>query len=549
MGLENLKSAFSNIETPSPSIPKKQGAEVTSIAQTDVSTMSTQLHSVSNIEFSNQKSDGNDYMFALHKVTVPGFTSNFTDRGSGLGTSKFIGIDSDYDNPGAKASSWPILAKHIADDVVNTTKSFFSGKGLLFIIKENLMGTFQKYKPWYSPTSTIANVAFPKEGFILPLFSVPRDFPFKSIFGDLSSDTPYSDYITKRENLSEMKDPIIPLGNSFPEDSPKMGSDKERESTMAIGNYNRRNVPLAYKANLNVGGFEILKGLKDKISKQLSKVDHQDDLLDFFTKTKESTTGPNIQTSMDATIEKPVGKGDFHTLITISNPNKFNKTLSDAFGTSGAELVESPKHGMPFYFQDLRDNAFIIFRAYIDGISDTISPNWSPETYIGRSEPVYTYTNAERELSFNLSLFAQTSNELDMIYIKMNRLTSLCYPEYTTIEETLFTDSDASQDVTFGKSLDKVRMKPPIVKFRLGELFGSSKKEMVGFIKSLSYTFPDESPWEIDKGRRVPKYVTANIGFQVMHSTVPSLDFARKKDGESDPLNTFYGINQHVGVQ
>ena len=76
-------------------------------------------------------------------------------------------------------------------------------------------------------------------------------------------------------------------------------------------------------------------------------------------------------------------------------------------------------------------------------------------------------------------------------------------------------------------------------------------QEMTGFIKSLSYTFPDESPWEITNGQRVPKYIQANIGFQVIHSEVPSLDFARIKECQSEPLNTFYGINSKdsgVGV-
>ena len=49
---------------------------------------------------------------------------------------------------------------------------------------------------------------------------------------------------------------------------------------------------------------------------------------------------------------------------------------------------------------------------------------------MGRSEPVYTYERAERELSFTLKLIAQTESEFDRIYEKMEHLTSLCYPQY-----------------------------------------------------------------------------------------------------------------------
>ena len=108
----------------------------------------------------------------------------------------------------------------------------------------------------------------------------------------------------------------------------------------------------------------------------------------------------------------------------------------------------------------------------------------------------------------------------------MNRLTSLCYPQYM-------------EDVNLG---GKMKMKPPLTKFRLGELFGGSNAELTGFIKSISYTYPQESPWETKAGRRVPKYVQVAMTYQVIHTTVPSLDFATSTD------ETFYGINKKEGV-
>ena len=50
--------------------------------------------------------------------------------------------------------------------------------------------------------------------------------------------------------------------------------------------------------------------------------------------------------------------------------------------------------------------------------------------------------------------------------------------------------------------------------------------DMTGFIKSLSYTVPDESPWEIRAGKRVPKYITAAIGYQVIHNDTPDNETA-----------------------
>jgi len=181
-------------------------------------------------------------------------------------------------------------------------------------------------------------------------------------------------------------------------------------------------------------------------------------------------------------------------------------TLAAAIGLGKDNSIPSPakeKHGMPFYFKDLRDNSYIFFRAYIEGMTENVSPSYATTNYIGRSEPVYTYERAEREINFTLKLVSQTEDELDMIYTKMNHLTSLCYPEYMVDE--------------YGN-----RMKPPLTKLRYGELYGKTNKEQLGYIKSISYTVEQSSPYETKVGKRVPKHIMATIAYQVIHSKVPS---------------------------
>ena len=83
-----------------------------------------------------------------------------------------------------------------------------------------------------------------------------------------------------------------------------------------------------------------------------------------------------------------LGKGDIHTLQPISATTPTNVSAQ----------------GMPFYFRDLRDRAWVTFRAYLSGITENISPSWEPKNYVGRSEPVYSYQNTERDISFNLKI-------------------------------------------------------------------------------------------------------------------------------------------------
>ena len=211
-----------------------------------------------------------------------------------------------------------------------------------------------------------------------------------------------------------------------------------------------------------------------------------------------------------------VGRGDGKggDPMTIA-PMLKGATLADA---GYMHSIEGPDNGYPVYFKDLRDNTYIIFRGYVEAMTENVSPTWGSTNYIGRSEPTYIYERAERDFSFTLKLFAQTPHELDSIYGKMRRLTSLAYPEYQY--DTRFTTSDSNGNIVPSES--KRRMKPPLLKFRLAELYGNNSRLQLAFMKSLNYSWPDNSPWEFREGQRVPKHIMANIGLQILHEKVPN---------------------------
>ena len=64
---------------------------------------------------------------------------------------------------------------------------------------------------------------------------------------------------------------------------------------------------------------------------------------------------------------------------------------------------------------------------------------------------------------------------------------------------------------------------------RLGDLYGNpaghTREGVLGFLKSLSYTFPDESPWETRHGQRVPKIIDVQAEWQVIHEQVPDMTY------------------------
>ena len=173
----------------------------------------------------------------------------------------------------------------------------------------------------------------------------------------------------------------------------------------------------------------------------------------------------------------------------------------------------APETKGDFYvkIKDLRDNKLLYFRGFVTGITENVSPSWSPTNYIGRSEPVYMYERAERDLSFNLRVYPANHLEFMVMYDKLEKLTSLAYPAYA-----------------FDESFDgQTRMKPPFTELYMAHI-GTRKEGQFGFIKSISYTVPGESDW--DALRVLPRLFDINISYQILSKKPPSMNSNFYKD-------------------
>tara|TARA_E500000331_G_scaffold42835_1_gene35418 strand:+ start:3819 stop:5459 length:1641 start_codon:yes stop_codon:yes gene_type:complete len=151
--------------------------------------------------------------------------------------------------------------------------------------------------------------------------------------------------------------------------------------------------------------------------------------------------------------------------------------------------------------KDLRDKQFIYFRGFVTGITENVNPTFNPTSYIGRSEDVYTYGKAERDISFNLKVYPANFIEQEKMYGKLERLTSLAYPEYL--------EDDGL-----------VRMKPPFTELYMAHI-GTKKQGQFGFIKSISYTVNEQGDW--DAVRQLPRLFEIAISYQILHKRPPNL--------------------------
>jgi len=191
------------------------------------------------------------------------------------------------------------------------------------------------------------------------------------------------------------------------------------------------------------------------------------------------------------------------------------------------------KDFIKFRFKDVVTGRFIIFRAILDGISDSVTPEYGEERYIGRPDKVYIYQGADRNVSFNFSIYPKTKQEFPILMGKLNHLIGLCYPSYT------------EQDM----------MITPFMELTLGDMFVESS----GILMGLSVTVEDNSTWELDDGLQFPHYMKVacefrHIGNNKLSSTSTKhyngLEYESIQSGNvqairrSNPLSpTNFGVN------
>lgn len=154
---------------------------------------------------------------------------------------------------------------------------------------------------------------------------------------------------------------------------------------------------------------------------------------------------------------------------------------------------ESKDDYAPLIFKAVGGDS-IQFRATIDGLTETFSPSWDSNKFAGNPFSYHTYTGIERSVGFNFKIFSLNLDEHKIAWDKLNELTGLVYP--------LGYNSNSS-------------IKPPFIQFTLGDLY----KKKYSFIDSLSYTFDDTTPWEIDeKGYKLPTMISVSIGLKFLET-------------------------------
>lgn len=165
-------------------------------------------------------------------------------------------------------------------------------------------------------------------------------------------------------------------------------------------------------------------------------------------------------------------------------------------------------------------SSWMIFRAYITQFSDSTDATWNDVKYAGRGDRFYVYDGFTRKINIGFKVAALSDIEMKPMYQKLNYLMGNLMPDYN---DTL--------------------MRGPLVKMTVGNWIDGQ----VGVLNSLSYTIPQDSPWEIglaDKYLILPHIVEVNMTFTPIGSQTQKVNkISSKSDTTSNIAQNYNGAD------
>ena len=114
---------------------------------------------------------------------------------------------------------------------------------------------------------------------------------------------------------------------------------------------------------------------------------------------------------------------------------------------------------------------WMIFRAYLTQLTDNTDASWNEIKYAGRGDKFYVYDGFSRKINAGFKVAALSAEEMKPMYQKLNYLMGNLMPDYK----------------------DNLIMRGPLVRMTIGNWIDGQ----VGILNNISYTIPQDSPWEI----------------------------------------------------
>lgn len=135
---------------------------------------------------------------------------------------------------------------------------------------------------------------------------------------------------------------------------------------------------------------------------------------------------------------------------------------------------EMDSYYVPFYFQDLRTNEFIAFHAFLETVSDSFNADYVEGEGMGRIGKTYSYKNTNRSINLSFHVVSTSPQDFDDMWFKINKLTSLLYPQYTQGREV----TNIENGNKFIQPFSQIVASSPMIRLRVGDLIKTNFSEL-----------------------------------------------------------------------
>ena len=311
----------------------------------------------------------------------------------------------------------------------------------------------------------------------------------------------------------------IPIGDTY--------EDKIKQDSIFTGNdtLNKLNQGISafksFKKSVKSFSGNPLKSISD-----LANIDQEAKLIQYRAKAygKQKKLGnPAAKVvftdrKVDDAFEGPIKGGK-----TTRNVNKANMT---PYGEEGKDT-----NLIDFRFKDVYNNKFLNFSAILSGISDTITPEYASERFLGRPESVYIYQGVSRAVGFSFQVYPTTRQELPVLWEKVNYLVGMCYPNWIELGAPVYKSKDEMD-------YQPLTMQSPLMELTIGDMYRNTP----GYLSSITITVQDGSTWEFEKNLQLPHHIEVAVEFVYIGKYLPNAK------GKHFELNWLTDTNDKLGT-
>lgn len=154
----------------------------------------------------------------------------------------------------------------------------------------------------------------------------------------------------------------------------------------------------------------------------------------------------------------------------------FRSTQSERLSPQDVQKFEEEMDAyyVPFYFHDLRTNEMISFHAFLETVSDGFTADYIEGEGMGRVGKTYSYKNTNRSINMSFHVVSTNSKDFDDMWLKINKLITLLYPQYTQGREI----TNLENGHKFIQPFSQIIGASPMIRLRVGDLIKNNFSEL-----------------------------------------------------------------------